>query len=414
MMMDRRIVSLDVFRALTGRNDDIDDCIYTMSRPKGDSPMAKRLLLFLLAMLLVSSSTWGADPIRIGVFLSLSGSMEREGRQAWDGIRIAHKMAPTVLDRPVVLAVADTRSEPSAAAASMFRLIERDKVVAVIGDVASNNTIAGSFCAVQKGIPVVSPTATSCLVGQNKRCVFRVCFLDSDQGRVAARIARQRLEARTAVVCVDMGQHYSLGLANFFRQEFANLGGKVLTRVYFKTGDRDFTQQLNRVKKLHPDVIFAPVYLTECALIAKQAREMGLTMPIVAGDAVDRDELISDGATAVEGLHFTAHFDREMIRGGLGEFFLSQFESETGTKLSSCAAMAADAYFVLLDAISRARTCRPAGIKKALARTSHFAGVTGTITMGPDGSAVRPVAVKQVRGGALEYLTAAYPKNFPR
>ncbi len=376
--------------------------------------MTKRFFLLLLAMLLVSSTTWAEEPVRIGVFLSLSGSVEREGRQAWDGIRIAHKMAPRVLDRPVVLSIADTHFDPSAAASSMFRLIERDKAVAVIGDVASNNTIAGSYCAVRKGIPVVSPTATSCLVGENKGCVFRVCFLDSDQGRVAARIARHRLEAKTAVLAVDIGQHYSLGLAYFFQNEFVKLGGKVLERIQFKTGDQDFSRQLKRVKELKPDVIFAPVYLAECALIAKQARTMGLTTPIVAGDAVDRDDLIADGASAVEGLHFTAHFDREMIRNDLGERFLARFESETGTKLSTCAAMAADAYFVLLDAISRAGACRPSDIRAALARTSQFAGVTGSISIGPDGSAVRPVAVKQVCGGTLKYLTAAFPWNFPR
>lgn len=371
--------------------------------------MFKKLSCMVLAAVLGSSAAPATEPVRVGLFLSLSGSVEREGRQAWEGITVAHRMKPTVLGRPVVLTVADTKSEPSTAANAMFRLIERDRAVAVIGDVASNNTIAGSYHAARRGIPVISPTATSCLAGRNKRCVFRVCFLDSDQGRVAVQIARHELHAQTAAIVVDMAQHYSLGLAYFFQRAFSKLGGTIVGRVRFKTGDRDFTHQLNTVRDLNPDVIFAPVYLDECALIAMQARKLGLTTPIVAGDAVDREELISLGASSVEGLHFTSHFHRGMIQSDLGKKFLARFESETHSKLSTCAAMGADAYFVLLDAIARGRTCNPVSIREALARTSHFAGVTGPITLRPDGSAVRPVAVKRVDGGAFTVLVSAYP-----
>jgi branched-chain amino acid transport system substrate-binding protein len=256
---------------------------------------------------------------------------------------------------------------------------------------------------------MVSPTATNALVTQGKKYVFRVCFIDPDQGRIAAKLATEQLKSKTAAVIYDISQDYCVALAAFFKKEFTKEGGKIVSETKFKSGDRDFAPLLSAIKAAKPDVIYAPIYYTECALMAKQAREMGLDTPIVTGDGAQAPELIQLGGNAVEGVYFTAHFHRDMIESSRGKDFLASYEKGTGRELDAFAAMGADAYFIIVDAIRRAGSAEPTKIRDALASTNDFEGVTGKITLKPDGNAIKAMVVNKVQNGKFVYVTTINP-----
>lgn len=371
--------------------------------------MGRRLIFTGLILAALASAAWAAEPIPVGAFLPMTGGVAAYGQMGWSGITVARTMEPEVLGRPVDLRLVDTKSEKVDAANAVYRLIEKEKVVALIGEMISGNTIAGADHAERSKIPVVSPTATNPIVTQGRQYIFRVCFTDPDQGRIAAKLVRYRLKAKTAALIYDISQDYCVALAAFFKKDFIQDGGEIVAETKFKSGDRDFAPQLSRIKQANPDVIYAPIYYTECALVAKQAREMGITAPIVTSDGAQAPELIELGGNAVENVYFTAHFHKAMIDTDRGKKFLEAYEKETGKDLDAFAAMAADAYFILVDAIQRAGSTDSTKIREALASTKDFEGVTGKITLKPDGNAVKAMVVNKVHNGKFEYVTTVNP-----
>ncbi len=364
-------------------------------------------MLTLLAFMISLASA--AEPINIGALLPMTGSVAAFGQMGWDGFQIARKIEPQAIGRPIEIKLSDTKSDKVDSANAMSRLIEREKVVAVLGEMISGDTIAAADYAERAKIPMISPTATNPIVTQGKKFVFRVCFIDPEQGRVGARLAMDNLKAKTAAIIYDISQDYCVGLKTFFQRDFTQSGGKIVSETMFKTGDRDFTPQLSRIKSKNPDIIYAPIYYTECALIARQAREMGLNAPILAGDGVQAPELIQLGGKDVEGIYFTAHFHEDMVDNPLGKKFLELFKKDTGKELDSFAAQAGDAYFVLMDAINRAGSAEPEKIRDAIVNTKDFQGVTGKITMKPDGNAIKAMVVNKVKDGKFAYVTTIMP-----
>ncbi|MDQ1240195.1 MAG: branched-chain amino acid transport system substrate-binding protein [Thermodesulfobacteriota bacterium] len=371
--------------------------------------MMRFAAICLFLVLALVSPTLGADPILIGAYMPMTGSVAGFGQMCWSGIEVAKKMEPEVLGRPVEMKLVDTKSEKADSANAVSRLIEKEKVVAILGETISGNTIAGSDYAERRKIPMISPTATNPIVTQGKKYVFRVCFIDTDQGLVGARLALDTLKAKSAALIYDISQDYSVGLANFFKKEFTAGGGQIVSETKFKSGDRDFSPQLSRIKSLNPDIIYAPIYYTELALIAKQAREMGLKAPIVAGDGAQAPELIELGGPAVEDIYFTAHFHEDMVNTERGKKFLAKFKAETGKPLDSFTAMGADAYYVTLDAIRRAGSVDPTQIRDALVKTKDFEGVSGKISLKEDGNAIKEIVINKVKDGKFTYVTTITP-----
>jgi branched-chain amino acid transport system substrate-binding protein len=371
--------------------------------------MVRLAVMTLSLALLVVFSAAAADPVVIGAYMPMTGNVAAFGQMCWGGIEVAKKMEPEVLGRPVEIMLADTKSDKVESANAVSRLIEKDKVVAILGETISGNTIAGSDHAERSKIPMISPTATNPIVTQGKKYVFRVCFIDTDQGLIGAKLARERLNAKTAALIFDISQDYCVGLANFFKKDFTSSGGKIVSETKFKSGDRDFTPQLSTIKGHNPDVIYAPIYYTELALIAKQAREMGITSPIVAGDGAQAPELIDLGGNAVEGIYFSAHFHEDMVETERGKKFVELYKKEKGKDLDSFTAMGADAYFVTIDAIRRAGNTEPQKIRDSLVQTKDFEGVSGKISMKPDGNAIKSIVINQVKGGKFVYVTTINP-----
>jgi len=364
----------------------------------------------LFSVLLLAGWSFAADTIKIGGWLPMTGAVAAYGQDANDGIAIAMEMKPTVLGKKVEFTVADTKSDKIEAANAMSRLIEKDKVIAVIGEMISGDTMAGGPIAEKAKIPVVSPTATNPLVTQGKKYVFRVCFIDPVQGDVAAKYAFNTLKAKKAALIVDKSQDYCVGLAKFFKDAFTKLGGKIVAETYCVTEDKDFSAQLSTIKPTNPDVIYAPNYYSPVALFTKQARELGLKAPVLSGDGAQADELIQIGGKEVEGVVFTGHFNVKAATTALAKDFIARFDKKYPNKEPNAFhALGADAYFVLLDAITRAKSTKGEAIRAALATTKNFQAISGKLSIGEDGNAVKPMVINMVKGGKFEYLTTVNP-----
>ncbi len=349
------------------------------------------------------------DTIRIGVFLPMTGGVAAYGQMEWAGIKTARDMMPGALGREVELFLVDEKSDRIEAANAVDRLISKNKVHAIIGSSTSSNTMAGAAIAEKAGIPLVSPTATDPRLTQNKKYIFRVCFVDTFQGEMAAKYAYDQLKARTAALLIDVAQDACVNLANEFKKNFTRRGGRIVQTTYCQSGDQDFTAQLSAIKSAKPDIVYLPNYYTEDALICKQAAEIGLRTTIVSSDGAQAPELITIGGKSVEGFILTGHFEKNAVRSRLGKDFLRRYAKATGTEVGSYEALGADAYFILINAMERAKSTDGPKVRAALASTRGFEGVSGTIRLGENGNAVKGLVVLQVKNGRFTYLGTVNP-----
>lgn len=368
------------------------------------------LLAVTLSVLLgINGFALAADTIKIGVYLPMTGGVAAYGDMEWSGIQIARDMEPEVLGKKIELVLLDTKSDKIEAANAVTLLVEKEKVVGILGEAISGNTLAGNKISEDAKIPSVSPTATNPLVTQGKKYAFRACFIDPFQGEVAARFAVNNLKAKTAALIIDNAQDYCVGLGKFFETEFTKLGGKILSISYIQTGDQDFSAQLSNVQAGKPDIIYAPNYYTEDALMAKQARDLGIMCPILTGDGAQADTLLQIGGKAVEDMYFTGHFHKDAATTDRAKEFIKRYEEKYHVEADAFRALGADAYFLLVDAIKRAGSTDGTKIRDALAGTKDFKGVSGTITMGEDGNPIKSMVIIKVSGGKFVYVTTINP-----
>ncbi len=348
--------------------------------------------------------------IKIGVVFPMTGNLSAVGEAAWNGLKIAHEEKPTVLGQKVQLILADNRSEKTESANAFQRLISKDKVVAIIGAMSSGNTLAGAPIAENNHIPMISPWATNPLVTQNRKYVNRACFIDPFQGAAAAIFAYKELGSRNVAIFMDVEQDYCVGLANFFARKFKKLGGTV-HRLFYKTGDQDFSAQVAAAMEFGADTIYIPGYYTEAALIARQARQMGFTGKLLAGDGVEFPELIKIGGKAVEGMYFTTHYHPEGAATEASKIFVKKYKEKYGEDPSAAAALSYDAYMILLKTIEMAGKPDPVEIAKNIRKIKNFPGVTGVITIDANGNAIKPVVVDVVKNGKFKFVKMIYPKD---
>jgi branched-chain amino acid transport system substrate-binding protein len=365
--------------------------------------------LVLIAGLLLIMAAPALAEIKIGLYLPMTGSAAAMGQMVWEGVQVAHQLQPQVLGQSVKLVLLDTRSDRIEAANAVSRLIEQDKVAGIIGEVISSDTLAGVPIAERAGIPNISPTATSPLVTQNRQFAFRACFEDSLQGRIAARYAWENLQARKVATLIDQAQDYCVGLTKFFAEEFTRRGGQIVATSYIQTGDQDFSAQISALKASHADLIYAPNYYAEDAMLAKQLQDLGMKTPILTGDGAQVPELLSIGGPAMDGMYFTAHFHRQGTNTEIGRKFMQAYESAYHKPLDAFAALGGDSYFLLADALARAGSTDGVKVAASLAATKDFPGVTGTITMGENHNPIKGVTIIKVEQGKFVYQTTINP-----
>lgn len=385
--------------------------------------MFKKFGSLLLVAILISTLLTGCGgaqetgsdtgPIKIGVFEPMTGASAAGGQMTVEGIELANELMPEVLGRPVELVIVDNKSDKVEAANAVSSLIDKDNVVAIIGSYGSSLSMAAGDIVKEKKIPTVGCSPTNPLVTLNNDYYFRVCFIDPFQGTVMANYAVNELGAKTAAIIQDVTQDYSVGLSKYFEDAFKELTGdenSIVAKASYNTGDQDFTAQLTNVSSANPDVIFAPGNYGESALLIKQARDQGITTPILGGDTWESPEFLSIGGDAVEGAVFSTHFTAEAPVTEVSEEFLAKYEEKFNKAANAFAALGYDAYMVILDAIERAGAATPEAIRDALSETEDFTGATGHITLDENGDAVKSAIIKKVENGDFVYLTTVEPK----
>lgn len=372
---------------------------------------ARSLVVFAIFPCLIGSipPAGAHEPLKIGVYLPMTGSVAAYGDMEWAGIQVAWSMEPEALGKKVELLLVDTKSDKIEAANAVTMLIERDKVVGILGEAISGNTMAGNHISELARVPSVSPSATSPLVNQGKKFAFRACFIDPFQGEVAARFARSHLKADTAALIIDNSQDYSVGLGSFFAKQFTKEGGKIVSTAYIQTGDQDFSAQLSAVQTANPEILYAPNYYTETALLAKQARDLGIRVPILTGDGAHSDTLIHIGGSAVEDMFLTGHFHRDAAASPRAKEFIVRFTERYKKDPDAFAALGGDAYFLLIDAVRRADSTDGTKIRDALASTRGLDVVSGSVSMGEGGTPIKGMVINQVEKGRFVYVTTIEP-----
>jgi branched-chain amino acid transport system substrate-binding protein len=374
----------------------------------------KRLLALCVIMVLALAGTAAAaDTVRLGVYLPLTGQMAYGGQLELEGIQMAFKEMPEILGQKVELFVVDNKSDKVESANAVKRLIDKEKVVAIIGTYGSSLAMAGGEVAEKAAIPMVGTSCTNPLVTQGKKYIFRVCFIDPFQGAGAATYAFKELGFKKAALLVDVANDYSVGLASFFQKSFAKQGGEVVANLKYQSGDQDFTAQLTEIISKKPDVMFIPSYFAEGAIIMKQAQELGAQFRIMGGDAMDNPKIVEIGGSAVEGfVHTTFPYDPSMKdMSPMAQKFTDNWNKTYPGKESNVnAALGYDTYMLVLDAIKRAGKADPAGITKALAETKGFEGVTGATTINATHDAEKPVGLVLIKGGKKTYVGSITPE----
>ena len=314
-----------------------------------------------------------------------------------------------VLGKKIELLTEDNQSKAGEPATVVNKLISRDSVVAVLGEVASSRSLeAAPICQANK-IPMVSPASTNPKVTETGDHIFRVCFIDPFQGTVMANFAHKTLQAQKLAMLTDAKSDYSKGLAKYFKEQVAKNGGQIAIELDYNGGDKDFKAQLTSIKAAGPQAVFIPGYYTDVALICLQAKELGLAVPLFGGDGWESEKLLEIGRDAVEGHYFSTHYSPDQGSEKVKKFVDAYKDKYNGKMPDAMAALGYDSMYVLADAIKRAGTTESAKLRDALATTKDFAAVTGTLTLDAARNATKSAVILQVKGGKFTYLETIAP-----
>lgn len=353
----------------------------------------------------------GVGPIVVGHYGSMTGAEATFGQSTDKGVRLAieeRNARGGVRGRPVELYTIDDAGKSQEAGTAVTRLITERHVHAIIGEVASSLSKAGGAVAQKYGVPMISPSSTNESVTKIGDRISRVCFIDAFQGYVVAKFARENLKAQKVGILYDQQQAYSKGLAQEFDKAFRDMGGTVTTMQAYTGGDINLSAQLQSLKDTQPEAIFLPGYYTDAGTIARQARKLGITVPMLGGDGWDSEKLTEIGGDAIEGSYYANHYSFEETRPAVQEF-VKRFEKRWGVVPDGLAALGYDATGVLFDAMERALSLACADLAPAIAATKNFPGVTGTITLDQDRNPVKSAVILQVKCGKPHYAATVVP-----
>lgn len=366
--------------------------------------MKRILIASIIVVSLLSACTpngGGGDKVRIGVFMSTTGSTANFGISSVNGIKLAAdeiNAAGGINGKQVELLVQDDRSDASEAATIVTKFVTQDQVHGIIGEVASSRSIAAAPIAQNAKIPMLTPSSTNPEVTKKGDFIFRSCFIDPYQGAAIAQFAAKTLGAKNAAIMVDRKNDYSTGLEKYISETFTKLGGKMVATQSYQEGDQDFNAQLTSLKGSNPEVIFVPGYYNDVGLIAKQARDKGITVPLIGGDGWDSEQLYKIGGTALNGSYFTNHYspfdtDPKVVK------FVNDYKAKYGSTPDALAATAYDAARIMFDAIKRSKSLSGTDIRDALAATKDYPGITGTVTFNQNRDAVKPIVMIEIKDG---------------
>src|SRR5438093_13364312 len=298
----------------------------------------------------------GGDTIKVGEFASLTGKEATFGQMSHHGTQLAIEevnAAGGVLGKKIELIYEDDQSKAGEPATVVKKLISRDKVAAVLGEVASSRSMEAAPICQQNKVPMISPSSTNVKLTEMGDYIFRVCFTDEFQGKLLANFAKRTLKAAKVAVMTDVKSDYSVGLSSYFKSPFTASGGTIAAEQTYNGGDKDFKGQLTAIKAANPDAIIVTGYYTDVGLIVKQAKQLGITVPLFGGDGWESSKLIEIGGADVEGTYFSTHFSPEGKSPAV-ESFVRKFREKYGELPDAMAALGYDSAMVLTEAMKRA------------------------------------------------------------
>ncbi len=370
-----------------------------------------RLLFFALLIALSAVCPGAEDAIKIGEYASLTGKEAAYGDTSHKGIVLAVEEINAhggVLGRKLELVTEDDQSKQGEAATAVKKLISRDRVVAVLGEIASIRSLEAAPVCQNARIPMISPASVNARVTETGDYIFRVCFVDSFQGNVLAKFAWDTLKLRRVAILTSVSNAYSVGMTKIFKRRFLAEGGEIVAEQKHSEGDKDFRAQLTAIKAAGADGIFASGYYTEGALTCIQARQLGLNVPIFSGDGWDAPALLEIGGAAMENTYFSTHYSPDNPMAAVKEFN-HRYQERWGAPPDAWAALSYDAANVLAAAIRRAGSAEPAKIREALAGTKDFPAVTGSITMDANRNASKSAVILAIKDGRTRFVEAVAP-----
>jgi branched-chain amino acid transport system substrate-binding protein len=377
------------------------------------------------------------DVVVLGEYGSLTGVTATFGKSTQRGIEMALdeiNKAGGIEGKPIRIIVEDDQSKPEEAATAVKKLINQDKVLLVLGEVASSRSLAGAPICQEAGVPMITPSSTNPKVTQVGDFIFRVCFIDPFQGEVMAKFARNTLKVTKAAILKDIKNDYSVGLAQFFTETFQSLGGTVIADESYSEGDIEFRAQLTSLKAKNPEVIFIPGYYTEVGLIARQARDLGIVVPLIGGDGWDSPRLVEIGGKALENTFYSNHYTAEDPRPEI-QRFIAEYKAKYGEIPDAMAPLGYDGARIAFDAIKKSGILQEENIKEAynenpkatslmdaintpknrerirdaIADTKDFPGVTGMITIDQNRNAKKSAVVVKIEDGKVSFVETITP-----
>ncbi len=371
------------------------------------------LLASAAAILSVPLGSVQAQDIAVGEYASLTGSEATFGINSDNGVQLAAEEinnAGGVLGRKIKLIVEDDQSKPGQPSSAVKKLIANDKVVAVIGEIASSRSLEAAPICQEAKIPMVSPGSTNPTVTEKGDYIFRVCFIDPFQGTVMAKFALDTLHAKKVAILSDVTSDYSKGLSQYFTEYYKSHGGQiVIERSYSGSGkDKDFRAQLTAIKAAQPDAIFVPGYYTEAGLIGKQARILGLKVPLLGGDGWDSPKLAEIAGASLDGCYFSTHFS-PADQNPKVQTFVKNYTAKFKAAPDGMAPLGYDAMMILADAIKKAGTTDGDKVRAALTGVKDYEAVTGKISIDDKRNATKSAVVLQVEGKDNKFVASVAP-----
>ncbi len=379
--------------------------------------MKKILLLSIfLFPFFISCASQPTDDLVIGEYGSLTGDTATFGQSVHKGVMLATEGANAnggLLGKKIRIVTEDDRSLAEEAATAVLKLIKQNKVVALIGEVASSRSLAAAPVAQKNKIPMISPASTNPQVTLVGDYIFRACFIDSFQGEAMAKFAFNTLHLKNVAILKDIKNDYSIGLADFFQKTFTALGGTITSVESYSAGDIDFRAQLTTVfaknsQRPMPEGLFIPGYYTDVGLMARQVRELGFSGPLMGGDGWDSSKTLEIGGDAVENSYFSNHYSTDDPDPAV-QNFINQFKEKYHEVPDAMAVLGYDATNMLFEAIRKSGSVEGDKIRSALAATQGFKGVSGLISMDADRNAHKKLVVLKIENHQFKFIQSVQP-----
>ncbi len=347
--------------------------------------------------------------IKVAFLGSLTGNTSSFSKNTLLGVEMALKEARQN-GLNIELIIKNNAGRAEKAIENMKAIVKDNEIYAVLGEVSSTMSLTVAPIAQQAGLPMITPTSTNPRVTEVGNYIFRICFIDPFQGFVMAKFAREHLNLNKVAVLKDRQSDYSKGLAEFFTNTFKKLEGDVVMDEVYKSGDRDFRVQLEQIRKFQPEAIFLPGYYRDVAMIARQARKMGIQAQLLGGDGWDSDKLFEIGRDAVNGGYFSNHFALEK-NDEPAQRFIQAFREQYQRNPDGLAARGYDATKILIHALKSSKILSREGLREQLAEIKNFPGVTGPTSINQNRNAEKPAVVVKVEGPMNRYITTISPTN---